>query len=99
MLSMHEAASGAGAAPAAPAVSAEELGQGVASFEAVTGVGGVPAQYYVYTALSHGEPVDMAIQHYFDNDCAPPPGSSRAAERGRRVVTGLGSAGTARREV
>lgn len=73
MLSIHEASGGAPAA--APAVPLEELRQGLAAFQAVTGVSGNTALFYVHTALQHGEPVDTAVQVYFDSDCAPPPAS------------------------
>jgi len=72
MLSIHDASSGA-PQPAAPSVSTADLQEGMQSFEAVTGVGRETSQYYVYTALCQGEPVDLAIQRYFDNNCAPPP--------------------------
>mmetsp|Transcript_16651 Transcript_16651/g.47479 ORF Transcript_16651/g.47479 Transcript_16651/m.47479 type:complete len:449 (+) Transcript_16651:114-1460(+) len=62
-------------APAA--VPREVLHQAVQNFEAVTGVGGDTAVYYVRAALAQGEPVDAAIQNYFDNDCAQPPASWR----------------------
>lgn len=78
MLSIHEASSGASpAAPAVPAVPSEELRRGLEGFEAVTGVGGETARYYVFGALSNGEPLEASIQRYFDNDCAPPPSSWR----------------------
>lgn len=78
MLSVHESSRApASASEAAPRVPQEALQQGVQSFEAVTGVGGDTAMYYVYAALSQGEPVDFAIQQYFDNDCAQPPAGWR----------------------
>mmetsp|Transcript_40120 Transcript_40120/g.115786 ORF Transcript_40120/g.115786 Transcript_40120/m.115786 type:complete len:450 (-) Transcript_40120:88-1437(-) len=75
MLSVHEAMT----APtdAAATVPREELQQGVQDFEAVTGIGGDTAMYYVYAALAQGEPVDVAIQHYFDSDCAQAPAGWR----------------------
>uniref|UniRef100_A0A7S1RDN9 Serine aminopeptidase S33 domain-containing protein n=1 Tax=Alexandrium catenella TaxID=2925 RepID=A0A7S1RDN9_ALECA len=62
---------------AAVTVPQEVLQQAVQSFQAVTGVGGDTAMYYVYAALSQGEPVDFAIQQYFDNDCTQAPAGWR----------------------
>jgi len=75
LLSVHEARRPN--APEAATVPQEVLQQAVQSFEAVTGVGGDTAMYYVYAAISQGEPVDFAIQHYFDSDCAQAPAGWR----------------------
>lgn len=58
---------------AARRVSPEELQRGVQTFEAVTGVGGRTAQFYVHHALSSQDTAEAAIQRYFDAECAGPP--------------------------
>merc|ERR1712083_265770 len=64
MLSIHEASSSRKESP--PQISKEALKQGIEGFEAVTGVNGATAQYYVEFALAQGENYDFAIQRYFD---------------------------------
>lgn len=57
------------------AVTSLALQAGVENFQAVVGVGGHTANFYVHTALSNGWPVDVAIQRFFEEDGAgPPPG-------------------------
>jgi len=75
MLSVHEATMQQG--QQGPRVPEHELQQAVSAFEAVTSVGGDTAAYYVHASLLQGEPVDSAIQHYFDSDCAPAPAGWR----------------------
>jgi len=61
--------------PEEPRVPAAMLEEALQSFEAVAGVGGTTAQYYVYSALSRGGTLEVALQFYFDGGCEPaPPG-------------------------
>merc|ERR1712232_663785 len=98
MMSIQEAVDGgagggstdASVATSVPAVSLEALNDGVKSFQSVTGVGGDTARYYVYMVLNAGAPADVAIQRYFDCDCAPAPDGwqcppTRAAQTGNSV--------------
>jgi len=73
MLSISDASSGTAAAAPQPQVPPDAMREGIQGFEAVTGAGGTTAQFYVYTALLQGEPVETAIHMYFDNNCSPPP--------------------------
>lgn len=51
----------------------QQIREAVASFEAVAGVGGRTAEYYVTFALNRGLTTEDSISRFFDSGCADPP--------------------------